>query len=314
MRNALLLLFLGTLLFTSCVDKIEFKVPSGQENALVINGKLLYGQPSYIEVNIEKLFAFDAASRNRVPSCCVTLENDLGQRIELDRVVFSAFNLEIPLDHPDFEISFDRNYRIIVETLEEGSFESAWEPLFPVPRMDSISLIEVPTAKFTERLGVVEFQSYNFQVNTPLIAPKATQASRLLWLNETFNTIRPSSPSCNELNTIFIRLPTVFDGTINNASYLEDYFIASSKVQDLNGPGQEDQVCLVLYQQSLSETALNYWQQVIKVLERGDVDNTRSALGQVTSNISPAEGNQATKSYGYFYATQQDTLFFTKLP
>lgn len=310
MRNTFWGLISLLLFLSSCIDPIAFQVDRGQKSGLVINGKLIYGQPTFVNVTVDRLFAFYAASRNRVPTCCISLENDLGQRIELKNEFLSTFSLEIPLHHSDFDVSLGYSFRIIIGTLDEGIFESAWEPLLP----DSISLDQTTTRFYSERLGLQEFQSYELQVNTPLYTNGSDQPSRLLWSNEKYEIVHPNVVSCNEFNTIFIRLPVTFDGNTINADYLEGFPIVTSRVQDLNGLEIEDQLCLVLYQQSLSPTALAYWQQVIKLLERGDVDITRAALGQVTSNIRAMDAENETQAFGFFYATQQDTLFFTKEP
>ena len=305
------LLFFFPLLLHNCLDTIEFDVAQGIGQGVFINARLLYGNPSTITVTVEQLFAFDAESRNRILTRSVQLLDDAGHSIDLDLEFLSTFSKSIPLNDPTMPIEFGKSYKIIVETLEDGRFESDFEPLLPVPKIDTIRTSTTIQTFYDERLDqVINFPLKTFMVSTSLRASNASTPARLLWINERFETLRPTNTGCTELNTRFLQRPLVFNGETSTTDRLEDFPVHTFRPAlglDTNF------ICLALFQESLSPGAYLHWEQTSELLDENDGNMLEPVLGQINTNIRNID-NPKERAFGYFYATQRDTFFFVGKP
>ncbi len=306
-----LFLFFLAISLHSCLDPIEFDVAQGQGQGITINGRLLYGNPSNITVTVEQLFAFDANSRNRILTRSIQLLDDEGHAIDLDLDFLSTFSKDIPLNDPSMPIEFGKSYKIVVETLEDGRFESAFEPLLRVPDIDTIRVSENLQPFYDVRLDrVIEFPTKTFMVSTSLKTSQKNGPSRLLWFNERFETLRPNDNGCTELNTRFIQRPLVYDGETSTADQLLDFPVHTFRPAiglDTNF------ICLALFQESLSPGAYLHWEQTSELLDNNEGSMLEPALGQIVTNINNID-KPKERAFGYFYATQRDTFFFVDKP
>lgn len=219
----------------------------------------------------------------------------------------STFSKTIALQDPAFPIEFGRRYKIKVETLGDGNFESEFEPLLPVPLIQDLHVDSFITQVYDKRLDLIlDIPLYSFYINTDLKAPGELNNSRLLWLNENFSSAPPSDARCNELNTIFMRQPVVFDGTQSNKNALQDLFLTNYRDVDL----LNRQICFTVYQQSLSKSAFEYWEQLQEIIRVRDGNMLDPAIGQINTNIKATDRSDI-QAFGYFYTTQQDTFNFT---
>ncbi|MEO0337895.1 MAG: hypothetical protein AAF242_01650, partial [Bacteroidota bacterium] len=295
----------------TCLDPIEFEVNQGIGQGVIINGRLLYGNPSTISVTVEQLFAFDAQSRNRILTRSVQLLDDSGHSIDLDLDFLSNFSKKIPLNDAAMPIEFGKSYKIIIETLEDGRFESDYEILLPVPEIDTIRTSTTIQPFYDERLDrVIDFPLKTFMVSTPLRANESSPPARLLWINERFETLRPNNVGCTELNTRFLQQPLVFNGENSTTDRLQDFPVHTFRPAlglDTNF------ICLALFQESLSPGAFLHWEQTSELLEDNDGNMLEPVLGQINSNIRNID-NPRERAFGYFYATQRDTFFFVGKP
>lgn len=286
-----------------CLDEIDLPVPAGAKSAIVVNGQLIYGDPTYVVASVEQIFAFDANSRKRIPSKGIQLINDSGQSIDLELEFLSTYTKYIPLDDPSFKIELGRSYKIRAETLNNGIFESEFDQLTPVPSVTEIAIDTVTEIFFNPSLQQYrELDIAKFNVRTPLMIPGQTEKARLLWQTPRIgnNTIFPQD--CDTMNLITITRPKVFDGnTIQNLN-LERKFLAQKRINS-----QRKEYCFTLIQGSLSAEAFTYWQSVELLLEQRTGSILETTVGDIQSNIKSVTNPDETV-YGLFYATQQDTF------
>lgn len=306
MRFAIFFSTILLILLQSCIDKIDYTVERGAESAIVVKGKLVYGDPSYVRVSVERLFAFDAASRSRVLSRGITLIDEAGREYPLKLDAISTYEAYIPLNDPNFPIEIGKSYKIRVETLNDGILESSLEKLYPVPKTGEISVDSARVPRYDVRLDQVRLiPIYDFFVGSNLSLPDQKDKARLLWINERFSLLPPSGRGCNELNSVFLSSPVVYDGNDSRLEQAENIFL--SRVIDFNF--DYDQACIALFQESLSPGAYTYWEQVSELTVEREATLLDPRPGQVGTNIYKI-GEPNARTYGYFYATERDTIDF----
>jgi len=155
-----------------CLDEIDFDVPAENQTSLVIQGRLVKGNPHNIKIEVERLFDFNGGSSNiRVQYVRVT--NDLGQSIDLPNSSLGIYEMPIPVDDPDFEIRTGGSYMVTVQTLDDRKYESNFEILHPVPKVAGITPVAIQREVITG-IGTEFRDGVRYLLNTPLAVPGET--------------------------------------------------------------------------------------------------------------------------------------------
>lgn len=308
--------FIGGLVFLSgCLDEIDFATADAIDESIAIQGRVVKSDPSFIAITIRGVFNFEDVPR-LLNAQEVTVEDESGNIVEIPTNADGIFFLEVPDDHP-FKIEIGKSYKVNVTTFDGRSYTSSLEELFPAPIPDDLSVertqIEVRDVNGNNRL----FDQLTYGISTPLRPPNSFENARLLW--ELISTFQfTDSPESYGRRACF---PTRID------EFNKTCFISSSPVTNyitLNGPelGVErvdnfeilnadlnsnyaEGFYLSVLQQSLSQTAFDYWEQVGNVVSR-DGSLFQAPAGKVITNlvntVDPKED-----IFGYFYATEQST-------
>jgi hypothetical protein len=298
-----------TLLFPGCLDPIDLDTPRGTEDALVIQAELIYGDPARVEVRLNQLYNFSLTSINPAFASEVLLEDEQGNQFELRFAGDGLFRSSIPLDDPRISIAFDKRYRIIVRALNNRTLISDYEPLLRVPRIDSIAYQEIEKFVATPvDPGTSVLEDYvEFRVSTSLEMENQNERARLRWrFGRTYQLTdlglqTPDPQICYIFSELDVFRPTIYDGNEGNAAYLTDYAVYDRSINWEFNEG----FYLSLYQESLSEGAFRYWNQIQQVLLR-EGNMFEAPPGRLTTNFyNPNDPDD--RIYGYFYATQRDT-------
>ncbi len=302
LRSLPILLCSFVLFLSACLEKIDLEVEKGYEEALAINGKLVAGEPAFIQVSVERLFDFTASARKRVNVRNVILLDEENCSIELalgGKV--DHYQLSIAGDHPDFRVETGKSYKIRINTFDGRTFESEFEEILPVPVPTNLRVDTISQRVYNSRVGL--YQDRDFLVaklNTPIRGPDGRK-SRLMW--ET----APASPNvtdtCNLFNSIILVEPVLLDGNLVTVNEIENFELIRT---GLTGSELNNKTCMTLYQQSLNEKAFEYWGFVRDLLQR-DGNMFEPYPGELPSNIRNIE-DEGDLVFGYFYGTQQDTI------
>lgn len=307
------LVLISSLLLTGCFDEIAFDGSEDQLENLVVQGELALGSPSVVTVSVTQISAFEGAEiPTPVAVSSVVLADQLENTIDLIPATDPGrFYLEIPEDHPTFQVQEGSAYQIRV-MLESGTrYESDLEPLLAVPTPESINMAIVEREEVNE-FGANEIFSYlRFFVNTPLTSSDNTQKSFLRWeLEGCYRFIEtvvvqapiPSARTCYFKEQLNLDKVKVFNGQASSSETLTGYQILETELDSRFSRGYY----LTVYQQSLSETAYEYWDKVSQVVERtGSIFEPKP--GKILGNISNPEAPEE-EVFGYFYTSAQDTI------
>jgi len=269
------------IVISGCLDTIEFDRPQTIEDGIAIQGKLSISLVSSQDGVFTREF----------------LEND-----------------------PDMSITFDRSYKIRVETFDNRVYESSLEGIVPVPTPTDLKVGRIQKDGINAVGDIVARDFIAFTIDTPLEASPNSGNTKILWeLEGTYRvTDSPESYSTracrpiritNETNnkTCYVNISPLsnyvsLDGTNINQSSIEDFTVLETGISNLFSEGYY----LTVLQQSLTESAFAYWSQVNQVLSRSG-DLFEPPAGKIITNFTNIN-DPNDDVFGYFYATEEKPI------
>ena len=302
----------GGSFFMGCLDEISFPSLNDEQNAIVVEGSLRFGNPSVAKISSSRLFNFSAEGLKAVNLRKATLLDQDGKERELKEISPGVYETRIFPGDQDFEVALGRSYQIQILTFDGNNFISNLEPLIAVNKVGELT-IERISKDVVDKFG--EFSKLDllqFSINAPVAVGQNGEAGRFRYFIEQTYKLTDSPVIGNPLpepKTCFVTAiadvtsALVFDGNeftgnqeikiplvdivMNNTLFSEGYYLTA-------------------YQQSLSESAYRYWDQVGQVIER-DGNMFETPAGKIRSNFISVNENSDAEIFGYFYATQEDT-------
>lgn len=294
-----LLIFVITV-FGACLDEIDLEAPRGLAQSLVIQGKLMKGNPSVVTLSITTVFNFSSIISNTVNAKEVKIIDDQGNALRLEESGPGIYRLEIPFDHPEFKVETGRSYRINISTFDNREFASAFETLNPVLSNGQLD------AKLVQREIVINEDilsrpAVEFSVESNFIND-AQEKARVLWeVERTYKVTDDSGYLCYVTEPLGATDVVVFDG--NEVSGGE---VILPIYEEFVGSQMSEGYYLTAYQQSLSEGAYNYFKQVTQLISQSG-NMFESPVGKIISNIQNVN-NPDEDVFGYFYATEFNAI------
>lgn len=297
------------LVASGCITDIDFEVPGTVQDAIVIQGKVIKGDPSIVDIQVVNAFDFTGQSPTIFVSEAILENITLGQSISLPTTDFNARGALIPEGDPNMSINFTDEYSLTVRSAKGDVFVSTPERLFAVPFADSLSYditrIETETIKGVKTFDdVLQYKLYTPTVNSE------NELTRLRW---SFSHIYS-----------MVDQPPRFRNTPPKTCYITDNLGAAAEVNydpielgvsTLNGFDLIQATITANYsegsyfeavQQSLSLGAFEYFNEIQELITR-DGGVFDPPAGQIRTNFQ-RQDDTSTDVFGYFYLTVQDTV------
>lgn len=292
-----------------CIDEIS--LPEAEENAskLVIQGSLIHGNPARVEVFISQSDAFpEYGNLSPVAASQVRLLDASGNSLDIPPVEAGTYQLSIP-SAGNFSVATGNTYQLEVALPNGQVYRSSPEPLLPVPSLTGMNTQVITRQELNNIENLVEVPYLQIKVSTPLLAENQDQKSYFKWGFEgTYQFVESTPPSpLIPQNTCYIPVALelenihVLNGFEVNADFLSDYTVFEERIDYKFSLG----FYMTVYQQSLSESAFRYWNQVREVSQRSG-SLFEVPPGRVTSNLRNL-GDPEEEVLGFFYATAIDT-------
>lgn len=302
-------LLLGLFLITGCLEQIDLKVDPEFQDNIVIQGSLIQGTPSVVNVRVTKLFDFTSNGREAVTVRYVRLSDSEGNEVELELGgEVGDYQLTIPANDPRMTIAAGNEYQIEVATFDGRVFQSEPETLIPVPAAQELTARRTTVESIRDDGTIDEDEFIEFLITTPT-DNGVEEPTFLRWVTErTFRTTDegltepPSDPKTCYVteSTLVNNVPSAsgqrFAGQINDLAILQERLDARFA----------EGYYISVFQQSLTRGAFNYWSGVGQLINReGTI--FEPPVGKLVSNMQNIE-NPEDEVFGYFYAAQQDTI------
>lgn len=296
----------------SCVDEITLDAGERPSSGMLVQGRLIMGAPSTVEATVYELFIYDNNLPRPVGNSEVLLHDEQGRSVALIPNYDGTYFRQIEAGNPDFAVLTGQQYRLTVSLPNGQQYASAWEELLPAPPIDSVR-VEVYEKDVITFEGEVETQQFvRFGAYTSLRAPDSGEPVRLRWeagqaFRLTDEAIHPAylgfpPKTCYVLTAGNIDKIVALNGGELAQNYLEDYAIWETPADQRFSEG----FYLIAYQQSLSGNAYQYFDELSQLLARRGTLFDLPA-GAIRTNITSTSTPDAL-TFGYFYATQQDTF------
>lgn len=297
-----LLCVLGIMCFSACIEEIEFDVPNEFQNTTVIVGKIVKGNPSTVEVFIQKVFDFSFQDEIFVNAQSVQIVNESGDRLDVPISGSGRYTLKID-PSTGFEVEVGKQFHLEIRLFDGQSFRTIPSTLLAVPKMKALShsLIQKEIINFENE---VEIQPrIQYRVDTDLLIPGTNTPANLKWdFERTYKQTDDGGRSCYVDRVANFDLIQTVNAKDLNSNSLVDFTVLEQAPNNTMVEGQY----VAIVQESLDEQAVQFWQQTREV----SVNNGtfyEPPPGQVITNVEITSDTEGS-AFGYFYATEQDTL------
>jgi len=310
-KQPLFLIGLLTLLHYGCVDTIILDPDSDPNDNVVINGKLTFGEPSTIFVQVNRFRPVDRFSNaspvgvERVDLIDVESGNTYRVPVSTQRRGFFG---EIASGHPDITIELYRAYQIEVELDDGNTYRSTEQELYPVPRIEEL------TFALSEERGVsasgIAYQNdfITYQVKTSYERSDGQGNANLLWSRRGVFELdempgEMDSKSCYLEFPIVNAMTPLLKGDAFSSGGGQSVFL--DVFRSLVNYRYADGFLFTVFQESVSKEAVEYWDQVNTVINRSGTISEDPA-GEVRGNMFAVNDPEETV-YGLFYVVDQDS-------
>lgn len=300
-------------LIIACVDPIDFERAENAQNGFSIQGKLLKGNPSRVDIQINEVFTFTGAPR-LVDAKTVEIADDEGNALALNSQEQGIYYLEIPAND-DFKVTYGKGYQIRIELNNNEIFESTFDTLYPILPPKEIH-VATEKKKIVNNAGAVDsFEVLKFLVDTDFPIYKGKKVNFLWEFESVFK--QSDTPGnyfkCNycegpngekEPKTCYISINPIDNYNVLGTSNLSGNSISNFTLLEQSATSFifAEGYYLTVLQQSLSDAAYEYWATVKELTTRtGTIFEAPS--GKIKTNFYN-KSDTPTELFGYFYATE----------
>lgn len=303
-------------LMSGCLDEIDLPVESSLSDAIVVEGQLVYGNPSIARITITRLFDFTANSLQPVNVREVLLLDEQDQSVTLPEK--EPGNYAVTIDtNQSFKVEPGQSYRLQVTTFDNRKIISRPEPLLATPEPGNVGVTLLKKDRLNDDGQIVQDDHLSFTINTPITQSTDGKAARYLWdLEQTFrltdspDRVIENGKTCYITQTIDVTGVRVLDGNQYPGSSEVAALLYETPVNYFFSEGYY----LTVIQHSLSEGAFTYWDQIRQIIDR-DGNMFEAPAGTIKSNFVNVDNQESAPNiFGYFYATQTDTTHFYVAP
>ena len=301
--------------FSSCLDEIILEDSVDLEENIAIQGSLVKGEPSKVDVFVSRLSNLTGVNLPKaILDAEVFIIDENGMELMLNNINSGFYELEIPANDP-FIVDINKTYQLKVVLVDGKTYESTFEMLLPVPKISSLGLKIVEREVTNTVTGQVTLQDWlQFNVNTPLVVAGNPTKSQMIWeLVGTYQLTDTPTISCRPTSnfpdpkvcyiTEKINLDKVvtFDGTRFTTDAITEFPVFEGSINFRFTQGY----FMTFLQSSLTTDAHEYWTSVNDILQRSG-SLFEAPAGKIESNFKNI--NDAEEEvFGYFYASEQDT-------
>lgn len=301
-RTLTYLAFMTCFLSNSCIEEIEFDVPNEFQNTTIILGKIVKGNPSTIEITIQKLFDFAFSGESFINAESVKVIDEEGNKLDVPFETQGSYKLVIdPLSN--FEVEIGKTYGLEVSLFDGQRFRSNKEVLMSVPKIDTVTHRLVnKEVKNSENELVIE-ERIEYFISTSLLNQENQQRTHLKWDFEVTHkqTDLVAKNECYVTGYANADLVQTVNISGNDQSSIDSELVLEQAVSSKMVEGQYVSVI----QEALNDEGIKFWEQV-RSLSTHSGTFYEPPPGQVFTNIYKTDDLEGSV-FGYFYATQHDS-------
>lgn len=297
------------LLFFSCLQEITLEVPEEHSPNIAIRGRLIGGELPLVTVKITDISDFNPASIPfPVIGASVVLIDEFDNGVDIPMREPGIYELELPEGLSDVTVKRGGLYRLSVSTPAGRNYLSSPERLNGVPDTAEIRYNSIQREILNEANNLMDREFIRFLLTTPLNVPGNQSPTYLKWdfigtykFLETAisSSLPPNTRECYITERLNLENVVVFDGSEAGQEVLRDFFLLEEPFDYRFGNG----FYLTVRQQSLSEGAFRYWNEVSRVVNISG-NFFEAPPGKVKGNFRNVD-EAGEEVSGYFYASEE---------
>ena len=293
----------NSLIVAGCVDRIPVNIKGEQTLNLVFDGRLIYGDPTYVYLSVAHLLDFAQSRTLLIAVDQVILRNSLGQSKSLAYIKYGYYEAVIHPQDPDFTIIPGLDFQIVLSLADGRRYESRAEKLLPSNKQGYLNY-EIVNREIKDRVtGLFQYDHrLQFNLHTSFVDPiNLTRKQKYKYeYNFTFKF------TDNEEKVCYIR----GELELNKINHLSGRDFSEDTVnyplyQSAFSYRFYEGAYFTVYQQTLSDAAYAYWQKADQLISR-DGSMFEEPPGRIKGNFYRSDHPEEV--FGYFYATTQDTF------
>lgn len=302
-RRIITFIVIITVLFcVACVDEVDFDVPKEFQNSTVIIGKIVKGNPSTVEVSIQKVFDFTFRIEQLITAKSVNIVNEEGDKLDVPVSGTGQFELSIDPDSA-FKVEVGKSYSLEVLLFDGQSFKSEPAMLIGAPEVESFEPELVSKEVLDDNNEPTNRTRIEYKISTSLLSGIEQSRTNLRWnFSRTLKLTDNLDNVCYATNLVDFDLIQLINHNDIAASSLNDHLVLEQIPSPILVEGQY----VFVIQEALDDGALQFWRQ-INQLSTNSGTFFEPPPGQLTTNFNKTNDIDGS-IFGYFYATQHDTL------
>ena len=284
----------------SCVERIDLPPPAGLTEAVVIQGRLVMGENSRIEITTTRLFDFSAESKLALNVKEAILRDDEGNEMEIVPLFKGVFNTPLDENSP-IQLQVGKSYALEITTLDNRTYRSSFDVLTdnPAPKSMTFGEAEAFAPSATGSLSRIK------QLETFIDAEITENRGGLLWeVTRTYrltDTPLDSPPKTCYLTSVF-SLETIPTFSSENPILLNNYSLGKQILDFRASEG----MYINVNQLSLSPEASDYW-AAVSSLAKKEGDLFDEPVGLIPTNFENIN-DPDEEVFGYFFATTEKQI------
>lgn len=292
-------LLLSTL---SCVEQIELEPPTDLTEAIVIQGRVVLGENSRVEILTTRLFDFSSESKLALNVKEAIMRDESGNMMELEPLFQGVFNTPLDENSP-IQLEVGQGYSLEITTLDNRTYVSSFDML--TDNMPPSNMTFAPTSKLVENAnGNLEEVA---QIETLLDTEISTETNGYLWEIErsyklTDSPVDGPVKTCYLTSQFSLETIEVFGENEAVNAVLNDYSLGAQNIDFRFAEG----MYINAKQFSLSLGAKDYW-QAVSSLAKKEGDLFDEPVGLIPTNFENIN-DPSDQVFGYFFATKEETI------
>ncbi len=289
-------------LWIGCLDEIDLKNQQFDAKAIILQGKLIMGNPSSVEVSLQRIGDFTGnENATSIFGAKITLHQTSGALLALnENITKSIYTATIDINHPTFKVLAGQSYYIQAILPDGRQYRSDPETILSVPKMEKIGF-NPEVLSLPDRKGFIQTDTF-LQIWTNTKLSTNNDLRKIKWeVSCVYKFTDDALRVCYAPEPVRPEKTYLYDSPLYLSQRLDSFIITDTRIDHRFAEG----LYLTVLQETLTDKAFTYWNQ-IKVLAERNGNMFEAPAATISSNIkNPADSTE--RVFGFFYATQQDT-------
>lgn len=286
----------------ACLDEVNLSDPDQPDSAILVQGRLIQGNPSQVEIGIFELYTLSNNIPRSIEAKSVVLKDDTGRSKSIPTQGHGQYLTKINPNDADFPIEIGRQYRLEIEFFDGRNFVSEWEKLLATPKIDALDFEFFGKDGYDLQGNLIKIPFVRFNLSTDLTAAADTAPVRLRWEFDSHYKLTDNPEKTCYITRRLLDADVSILNTEQSKTLLKNHPAIETQLDYRFGEG----FYLTAYQQVISENAYGYFEELNQLLaKKGTLFDPPA--GAIRTNIS-SPSHPEVLTNGFFYVTRQDTL------